>query len=144
MAEAILLQDSSDKTPIHKHTMHIGSHIGQAYNELNMQKACRDIITRTNIVMSRFGFCTTRVRSAPFTTYCTCYYGCTLWSLCPTELHRFITSWRKCIRRVWRLIPMTRSRYLTPLMDALDIRLQVLQFLFGMFVQRKLHIGDGE
>ena len=87
----------------------LGSCIGTNQNTINITKAISDLVYRTNILMSRFRSCNSSVLSKLFRSYCTAFYGSSLWGLSDAALQRVTVAWRKCLRRVWRISPRTHS-----------------------------------
>jgi hypothetical protein len=61
--------------------MHLGHYVGEGYNRRNVPTGICNLICRMNIMMSRFGFCTSEVKSSLFRTYCANYYGSPIWNL---------------------------------------------------------------
>ena len=55
--------------------LHLGLQIGRNSQEMNVNKAKRDICIRVNSFMSNFEYCNFDVLCRLFTTYCTSYYG---------------------------------------------------------------------
>lgn len=49
-----------------------------------------------------------------FCSYCTSFYGCELWSLNSNYIEDLCVAWRKSIRLIWNLPPLTHC-YLLPL-----------------------------
>jgi len=62
------LRLNGERFKVCKRATHLSSSIEQHSNEDNIAKAYQDIIFRTNIFMSEFGFSSTHVRLAVFTT----------------------------------------------------------------------------
>ena len=71
----------------------------------------RNINCATNTMLSRFGYCSSEVKSLLFTSYCTSFYGCPLWDLSTKYIGNCYISWRKCVRCVWGLPYRRHSRY---------------------------------
>ena len=108
---------------------HLGCTIGSniaAGNKSNVDKAINDLVYRTNILMSRFGHCTTSVRLSLFDAFCTSYYGSPLWKLSVQDIDPFCVTWRKCMRRILKLDCRMRSKYIPIVIDKPNIRTQLL------------------
>lgn len=112
--------------PIRDHAVHLGHVIGSDSNALSIDNAIKDLYYRTNAVMAKFGFCNSTVRSHMFTTYCTSFYGCTLWKFDDNYIDRFYTAWRKCVRKVWKVPPTTHGYILSHLCQKPCISAQLL------------------
>ena len=117
-----------NKNPIERvdSALHLGHHIGMNYNKKNIDLAVGNLISRTNILLSRFGTCSCDIRSSLFRSYCTSFYGSPLWNLNNNDIQRFYTVWRKCIRRLWGIPYRTRSKYLATLQKDNPIDIQLL------------------
>ena len=105
--------------------VHLGHPIGNDCNVSAINQSVRDLVFRTNFVMSRFKSCNSVTRSYMFQTYCTSYYGCPLWRLNGKHIKRFFTTWRKCIRQIWAVPRMTHGRILKHLYGGSSIELQL-------------------
>ena len=113
--------------------VHLGHYVGKNYNQKNISAGVSNLIGRTNIMLSRFGICSSLVKSALFKTYCTSYYGCALWSLASPDIERVYVTWRKIIRRLWNVPYRTHSNLLPVLFDDYSIGTQLL-FRFSKFI----------
>ena len=118
--------------------IHLGNYIATDENidiKTKVNNAANDLVYRTNVLLSRFGHCTTDVKCSLFDAYCTSYYGSPLWKLDKLALAPFCTTWRKCIRRVMNLDCRTRSRYLPLLIKKTDIRIQLLSRFCSFWIK---------
>ena len=61
--------------------------------------ALRDIVWRTNYVMTKFRSCTADIRSFMFRTYCTSFYGSPLWRLSSPDINGLYVISRKYVRK---------------------------------------------
>ena len=106
---------------------HLGHIIGNNnMNNIAVSNAKRDIVWRTNYVLSKFGFCNSNVRSFMFRTYCTSFYGSPLWRLNSPAVNKFYATWRKCVRKIWRVPPRTHCRLLEHLYGSSGIEYELL------------------
>ena len=92
--------------------LHLGHYIGKDCNQKNISLGVRNLIGRTNTMLSRFSYCSSFIKSTLFKTYCTSYYGCVLWRLDSSAVQKCYVSWRKIIRRIWGLPYRTHCRFL--------------------------------
>ena len=111
---------------------HLGSIIGDNYSKLNVKKAVSNLYCATNILMSKFGFCSVDVLSSLFFSYCSSFYGCPLWDFSDIDL--IVTAWRKCLKRVWKLNIRTRSKFIIHLPNG-DIKSLLLTRAFNFYAQ---------
>ena len=114
---------------------HLGCYIGTNSNNRNVNLACSNIKSRTNVIMSKFGSCTAETRNVLFKAYCTDYFGSPLWSLRSKDIDSFYCAWRKCIRRLWKLNYRTRSYHLPTVAECLPIREQMLKRFLHFFIK---------
>ena len=77
----------------------------------------RDIVWRTNYVITKCGSCTADIRSFMFRTYCTSFYRSPLWRLSSPDLNGIYVTWKKCVRRIWHVSPRTYYRLLRHLVE---------------------------
>ena len=106
--------------------LHLGSFIGNGNHVANIDKAVSDLIYHTNILMSKFSFCSTKVRCKLFNSFCNSYYGCPLWKNDFLSLQKLSVTWRKCVRKIMKLDNRTHSRYLPLLMNTCDFHVVML------------------
>ena len=111
----------------------LGMHIGKDGITRNLRKATGDLIYRTNILMSRFGTCSSLVLSRLFDSYCTSYYGSPLWGLSDAYLKDFRVAWRKCVRRIWKLNERTHCKYLPYIYAKPEIMVQLYMRFSSFF-----------
>ena len=121
----ITMNGTSIKTSdTHKH---LGSIIGEKCNEANIQNAVNDLTYRTNILLSRYQHCSSFVLCELFHAYCSHYYGSSLWRLDQKSLEKLLTTWKKCVRRIFKLPYKARSKYLPMLVNRPTLNCQLLQ-----------------
>jgi len=126
-------------------SIHLLGWRSQFNNKDAISKGIRDMVYRTNYVMSKFGCCDALIRSHMFNTYCTSYYGCPLWDLRNGHVNRFYTNWRKCVRKIWRVPWMTHGRILRHLVVGQSIQTQLpnrfLTFYFGVVHCENIYVN---
>jgi hypothetical protein len=85
---------------VQKYTCHLGHPIGnENINKIACNNAFRDIVWRTNHVMTKFGSCTGDINSFILCTYCTSFYGSPLLRLRSPDINGLYFTWRKCVRK---------------------------------------------
>ena len=109
-----------------KSAVHLGTVIGLNSHEVNVEKAINDLIHRTNVLMSKYSFCSSDVRVHLFLSFCSSYYGSSLWKLDTNSLLRLSVAWRKCVRRLLKVQYTTHSRYLPLIINKPDISIELL------------------
>lgn len=92
--------------------LHLGNIISMNSRVDSVRSAIHDLYHRTNVLLSRFSYCTPDTRYKLFKSYCVIAYGCPLWDHSHSIVNEFYTAWRKCVRRVWGLSNMTHCALL--------------------------------
>ena len=123
----------NESIPVVKQTKYLGTYIGQKSNDENINQACKDLVSRCNIIMSQFGFCSPVIRKTLFISFCTCFYGSPLWGLSNSKFQQLERCWRKCIRFILKLHPRTHSVYVPLIMDSLPLKEQLMIRFFKFF-----------
>ena len=77
------------------------------------------------MLMSKFGHCQSTTLYRLFKTYCMSAYGSSLWNFDHSSVDRYFCAWRKCIRRIFRLSPMTHSNLLPGICNDLPPEMQL-------------------
>ena len=94
---------NGDKIKVVDNALHLGHYIGNNSDKLNTTKGIQDMVSKTNMIIARFGFCYSNIKSQLFESYCCSYYGCPIWNLNGKYCSKFQVAWRNCIRKVWQL-----------------------------------------
>ena len=82
---------------------HLGHIIGPNVSESVMLNASATLTRSINFVLHNFSHCSYDVKYALFKSYCTSYYGSSLWDITDKLMSVFYVTWRKAIRKVFRL-----------------------------------------
>ena len=117
---------SGCKIPICQTALHLGTFVGIKSEKANMSRAIGNVIYRTNMILSRYGYCDSDILLKLFDSYCTSYYGSSLWDLTTKGIEDIEIAWRKCMRRILKLNFRTRSRYIPLLTEKKCIHDQLL------------------
>ena len=118
--------------PIKNQATLLGSCIGSRNTDANFSKAVSDLTFRTNILLARFGFCSSTMLTSLFKTYCTSFYGSPLWPLDTNSLTRLNISWKRCLKRIWKVNTRTHS-ILLPLISCTHPLQHILLCRFAKF-----------
>lgn len=97
---------------IESSAVHLGHIIGNRVTVQIIEKATNDLYAKTNAIMSLFGHCYSSIRYKLFKSYAMALYGAPLWDLSDRSLEKFLTGWRKCIRKLYKLPYRTHSNLL--------------------------------
>ena len=85
-----------------------------------------DLHSRTNVLFSRFSFCSPDVRYKLFKSQCVIAYGSTLWDFDSASVKGYFTAWRRNVRRIWGLPACTHTRLLAGICGDRSIDHQLL------------------
>ena len=117
----------------HDYANHLG-HVIEKELHLRVTKKFISTFHGINAIFSR---ACVNVRYRLFKTYFMDLYGCNFWNLAESDVLSFFTLWRKCIRKLLYLSPMTHSRFLPLLCDDIPVELQLFRrfnkFLWNVF-----------
>ena len=103
---------------------HLGSYIGRENNKANITKAIGELMSRANVLLQDMALVIWRLFTICLIHF-VCFYGTSLWRLNNVHIKEFVTTWRKCLRKVLKVNGRTRSRYLPLLIGKEDILVQL-------------------
>jgi len=112
----------------------LGTCFGPKQASNNFTKAISDMFYRTNLLLTRFRYCSSSTLSFLFRTYCTSFYGSPLWPLDDASLQRLNVAWRRSLRRVWRLSPRTHSSLIPLINNCAPLNIQLF-IRFATFIK---------
>jgi len=115
--------------------VHLGHYIGSDAPKKNMEKAIRDITIRVNSIYSNYHFVSSDITHVLFNSYCTSFYGFQFFDLSVCGLHALNISWKRCIRKIFKLPPRTRSKYVYCLSDKPEPRIELLYRLANFWAR---------
>ena len=88
--------------------------------------------------MADFGHIKTNVKCNLFKQYCCSYYGAPLWDLQSKSVGTICTAWRKALRKLWGLAPLTHGDVIALLLDSL-LLLVILKQRFSKFIHKAMN-----
>ena len=106
--------------------LHLGNVLSSNKSFDFVSSLATDLVIRTNVLMSRFSFCSPEVRYKLFKSYCVVAYGSQLWDFDSLYVQKYFTTWRKCVRKIWGLSNLTHSYLLPEICVDSPIELQLL------------------
>ena len=91
---------------------YLGNTICSHDENIIIDYAIADMNMRLNNLLSEFSQCESGTLSTFFMTYCMniYIYGCQTWKYNGNYLDKFCTTWRKAIRRVWKMTYRTHNK----------------------------------
>ena len=111
--------------------MHLGHQVGNVNtNNIAIDSAIRDLIWRTNYVLSKFGSCSSDVKIFMFHTYCTILYRSPIWKLNSRYIDKLYVAWRNCISKIWKISPISHCCLLKHLCNSNGIKCDLMVRFF--------------
>ena len=104
--------------------IHLGSYIGEGSCHANVTKAVNDLYVRANSLSSHFKFASYQVKLNLFNSYCSSFYGSSLWNL--NCIESLCVAYRKCIRMLLGIAHRTHCRFVYKLINRPDLETQLL------------------
>jgi len=104
---------------------HLGNIIGRNSADLCLNKCISDFVTQFNSMISYFGKCKNDTKYKLLKTYCMPLYGSQLWNYSNNNINKFFVTWRKCIRRLFRIPYRTHCDLLNLICNDLPIDVQM-------------------
>ena len=89
---------------------YLGNTICSHDENVIIDNAITDMNMRLNNLLSEFSHCDSGTLSTLFRTSCMNIYGCQTWRYNSNYLDKFYTTWRKAIRRVWKIPYITHNK----------------------------------
>ena len=115
---------NEEEIPVKTSAVHLGHIIGVDSDMMNKRKAQSDMYVQSNIIKSRFHFCRYDEKVRLFNSYCSSLYGSSLWNL--SNIKDVSICWRKCIRFLFNVSPMTHSTFIPHLVGKIDLQFDLL------------------
>ena len=121
---------------------HLGNILTKRLDDVkDMVKKKGSFVGSFNKFMSNFSHVQSTILKRLFQSYCSSFYGCTLWKLSVLYDDKICTEWNKAVRRVWRLPPTAHTRLLGPINGQLHISAQIA-IRFVRFYHRALNCDN--
>lgn len=119
---------------------HLGHKIGPGSNsnEILVDDAVHKLYGRANLLNSQFKHCSIDVKYRLFNTFCVNLYGTSLWDFTDAKTNKYFVAWRKCVRKLCGLSPMTHSDLLPLILDDLPINVRIHQ-QFLLFIKNNFN-----
>ena len=131
----VMLNDSP--IPIGNSDKHLGCYFGVDMCKNQVENIKQDLFKRANAILSLFNYANSDVLYEIFKSQCLSLYGCQLLNFDMDIMKELSVIWRKCVRRIWRLSPLTHSSLLPEICNDIDIFTQIckrfLKFIYGCF-----------
>ena len=105
--------------------VHLGYTVGNNADVEVIENAVNELYARTNLLMSVFGHCYAHIRYKIFKTSAMALYGSVLWDMSGRSIVKFLTAWRKCVRKVYDIPYRTHCKLLPLICGDLSPDLQI-------------------
>ena len=91
---------------------HVGHLVGTATNleSRKIREACNQMVAKLNLLILQFGKCNSETLYSLFKLHCLSLYGYQLFNYESKSASAMPTTWRKCVRRIFRLPYNTHCR----------------------------------
>ena len=90
-------------------SIHLGNVIGPNISTKRVETSIADFNRKTNVLLSSFHNVSTNCLYKIFISTCMSLYGCQIWDVSYRYTNNFFASWRKAIRRMFKLPYRTHS-----------------------------------
>ena len=87
--------------------VHLGHHVSVKNKDCMLQHAISHFWRSFKIFRADFGRLYPETQCDLSITYCSSFYGAPLWNICSATFKQLCAAWRKCLRKIWRVHPMT-------------------------------------
>ena len=120
---------------------HLGHKIASNDNESAVKSAMCNFWRQYNLFIVEFGNLCGDMKCKLFKRYCCSFYGSPIWTLDSKGVESLCVAWRKALRRIWRVHPMTHKDTISALSDTMPLKLQ-LSKRFLTFYEKCLKLNN--
>ena len=122
---------------ISDNAVHLGHNISTSDRDSMILAAKRAFWKSYNNFVSNFGHLYSLLKISVFAPFCCSFYGSPLWLLNSTAVHSLCVDWRKSLRMLWRVHPMTHCDIIAALSNQLPLHMN-LEKRFTTFIKKCL------
>ena len=117
---------------------HLGNYISSSVNDRHIIENTCNLCQRSNLLISQFRPCNNETLDNLHMTYCMHMYGCKLWNLNEKDITQFKVTWRKIIRRIWKIPPKTHNNLVCNITNNIDdsIDKHMVRFIYNSINHR--------
>ncbi len=116
---------------------HLGYRIYSKDKESNVKAAICGFWMYYNLFIAEFGQLYGFLKCRLFKQCCYSFYGSPLWGLDSKGVESLCITWRKSLRLLWRLHPMTHKDTITAISDVLPLALQLNKRIVNFYEKCK-------
>ena len=95
-----------------KKCIHLGNELCPMNKHVLIDNTVNDLNCRFNNVLADFAHCICSTLSVLFKTYCMNIYGSQIWPYSKNCPSKFYISWRKAIRKLWKIHYRTHNKFI--------------------------------
>ncbi len=106
--------------------VHLGHKLSTANKDSMVTAALAQFWGCFNLFRADFGNVTPYVQCKLFKQYCCCFYGAPLWRFSSNAVKDVCIAWRKALRKIWRVPPMTHCNVIAILSESKPLELGLM------------------
>ena len=107
--------------------VHLGHHVSVIKKDCMLQHAISQVWRSFNIFRVDFGRHYPEIQCDLFIAYYSSFYGALLWDICSATFKQLCAAWWKCLRKIWRVHPMTHCDVIALLLHCKQMEIGIQQ-----------------
>ena len=107
--------------------VHLGHTINVNCKDIIISDSLSQFWRSFNLFRADFGRLPPAMQCKLFRAYCCSFYGAPLWNLQSSAFNRVCVSWRKCLRSMWRISPMSHCDVVALLSECKPLEVGIKQ-----------------
>ena len=120
--------------------VHLGHHVSVINKDCMLQHTISQFWRSFKICRVDFGRLNPEIQCDLLIVCCSSFYGAPLWNISSATFKQLCSAWRKCLRKIWRVHPMTHCDVIALLSHCKPMEIGILQ-RFCKFVANIFHNG---
>ena len=133
----VVIRVNGELVNISDNAVHLGHTISSSDRESISLTAKSSFWKSFNSFISNFGHTYSFIKCSLFKQFCCSFYGSLLWNLNGPGVQSLCVDWRKSLRSLWRVHPMTHCDVIAALSDQFPIKVS-LERRFIRFIKKCL------
>ena len=113
--------------------VHLGNFFGANSFHSQIDRNIRDLYMNFNLLLAQFSHVNVDIKYTLFKSFCLSMYGSQLWNFESELCEKFYVTWRKCVRRLFKLPQRAHCNLLHHICEDIPIEAQ-LHCRFGNFL----------
>ena len=118
---------------ISDNSVHLGHNIFTSDRESMILAAKRAFLKSYNNFVSIFGHLYSILKISVLAPFCCSFYGSSLWLLNSTAVHSLCVDWRKSLRMLWCVHPMTHCDIIAALYNQLPLHNEPREKIYNVY-----------